>query len=78
MKVQGQVIEHHRLTVERICTLARLGCWLFDNNELCKSRNKKGACLLEFFITDRRQRLQDALYVLLPHFVLSCNFLNQL
>src|SRR6266571_1303473 len=50
------------------------GSWLLDNNELCKSRNEKHACLLEFFIADGRERLQDALYVLLPHLILSSNF----
>src|SRR5206468_625605 len=50
----------------------------------CPGRASRSASLasaeffLEFFISDGRERLQDGLYVFLPHFILSSNFFDQL
>jgi len=71
-------LEHHRLAVERVCALACFGRGLLDDDELCQSRNKKHAGLLEFLVTDVRERLQNALHVPLRQFALGSDFLYQL
>src|SRR3979490_2779081 len=58
-------LEGHRLAREGVGALARLGGGLLDDDEFCKARDQEDAGFLELLVTDRRERLDDALDVLL-------------
>src|SRR5271170_2985111 len=58
-------LEYGRLFSKGIDALALFCCWLFDDDKFCEARNKKGAILLQFLVTNSRKRLHDAFYVAL-------------
>src|SRR6185312_3603990 len=59
----GLGLEHRRLLGEGVDPLPLLGGRLLDDHELRESRNQEGSGLLELFVADGGERLEDALHV---------------
>jgi len=71
-------LEHGWLFSEGVNACPLLGRRLFDDNKFCKARNKEGAILLQFFITNSRKRLHDAFNVALFQLRMLGNLVDEL